>query len=92
MPKGIGADQHGYIYVVETLFDAIQIFDCRGAYLLTIGSQGSAPGQFWMPSGLFIDHDDKLYVCDTYNQRIQIFQLLTGPADNTSNRSKEKQQ
>lgn len=79
-PKGIGADANGFIYVAETLFDTIQIFDRQGTYLLAIGSQGSGPGQFWMPSGLFVDTvANLLYVCDTYNRRIQIFELLTGP-------------
>ncbi|MFH1218058.1 MAG: 6-bladed beta-propeller [Pseudomonadota bacterium] len=78
-PKGIDADANGFIYVAETLFDNVQIFDRKGTYLLGIGSQGNGPGQFWMPSGLFIDPaSNLLYVCDTYNQRIQIFELLTG--------------
>ncbi len=80
-PKGIAGDGAGYIYIAETLFDNVQIFDRQGVYLLAIGSQGNGPGQFWMPSGLFIDiPSGQLYVCDTYNQRIQIFELLTGTA------------
>ena len=55
----------------------IVLRDKKGKYLLSVGSQGSGPGEFWMPSGLFIDHHDRLYVCDTYNNRIQTFQLMT---------------
>lgn len=78
--KGIGVDSNGIIYVAETLFDSVQLFDSDGTYLLSIGAQGNGPAQFYMPSGLFIDYRDRLYVCDTYNQRILMFQLLTGAA------------
>ena len=39
-----------------------------------------------MPSGIFIDRDDMIYVADSYNRRIQIFRYLkkngTNPAAN----------
>ena len=65
--------------LILPLFDNVQIFNNLGSYMLSIGSQGTAAGEFWMPSGLFIDPDDTLYVCDTYNKRIQLFQILTDP-------------
>ena len=37
-------------------------------------------GEFWMPSGVFIDESDELYVCDTYNHRIQVFRVAEGYA------------
>ena len=33
-------------------------------------------GEFWLPNGLFIDKNNRIYVADTYNSRIQIFQLM----------------
>ena len=76
-PKGIDVDKNGIIYIAEALFDTVQLFDNTGRYLLAIGSQGNGQGQFWMPSGLSIDEKDRLYVCDTYNQRIQIMQIIS---------------
>jgi DNA-binding beta-propeller fold protein YncE len=29
-----------------------------------------------LPAGLFIDEKDKIYVADSYNNRVQIFQYL----------------
>jgi DNA-binding beta-propeller fold protein YncE len=75
MPKGVAVDREGIVYVVDSLFDNIQLFDERGQFLLTHGSRGINQGEFWLPSGIFIDESDKLYVCDTYNQRIQIFEI-----------------
>lgn len=74
MPKGIAADQDGVIYVVDSLFDNVQLFDSKGSFLLTLGRRGTELGEFWLPSGAFVDQD-LLYVCDTYNHRIQVFRI-----------------
>jgi hypothetical protein len=29
-----------------------------------------------MPSGLYIDQEDRIYVADSYNARVQVFQLV----------------
>ncbi len=76
-PKGVGVDAEGHIYVVDALFDRVQIFDPKGRYLLTFGGQGGKAGNFWLPSGLFIAQD-RIYVADSYNQRVQVFQFLGG--------------
>ena len=78
MPKGVASDSEGVIYVVDTLFDNVQLFDEKGEFLLTLGNRGTGQGEFWLPSGIFIDGGDRLYVCDTYNRRIQIFEILKG--------------
>ena len=75
MPKGIAVDAAGVIYVVDTMFDNIQLFNITGSFLFTIGGRGTGYGEFWLPSGLFLDDQNKLYVCDTYNRRVQIFQV-----------------
>jgi DNA-binding beta-propeller fold protein YncE len=74
MPKGVAVDKDGVIYLADTLFDVVQLFDRSGAFLLTLGRRGTEAGEFWMPAGLFID-GDRLYVCDTYNSRVQVFEI-----------------
>ena len=76
-PKGIGVDRDGHIYLVDALFDAVQLFDREGHYLMVFGSRGLEPGHFWLPSGLAID-GDRIYVADSYNQRVQVFRYLGG--------------
>jgi hypothetical protein len=63
--------------VVDALFDAVQIFDAHGNYLLGFGRHGTREGEFWLPSGLTID-GDRIYVVDSYNQRVQVFRYLGG--------------
>ncbi|MHC4930025.1 MAG: hypothetical protein ACYTFU_10220 [Planctomycetota bacterium] len=38
--------------------------------------EGHGPGQFWLPAGIFIGANDRIYVADTFNKRIQVFEFL----------------
>jgi sugar lactone lactonase YvrE len=42
-------------------------------WLATLGKAGTGPGEFNRPEGLCIDGQDRLYVADSCNHRIQIF-------------------
>lgn len=51
----------------------MQIFDRSGHLLLFFGEEGTGPGQFWLPSGIHIDRSDRIWICDSYNARVQVF-------------------
>jgi DNA-binding beta-propeller fold protein YncE len=74
-PKGVGIDSEGHVYVADALSDRVQIFDTQGRFLLAFGRPGSGAGEFWLPAGLFIAQD-RIYVADSYNRRVQVFQFL----------------
>jgi len=74
-PKGIAVDSDGHIYVVEGFNDVVQIFDGDGRLLLVVGESGTGDGQFWLPSGIAIA-DDVVYVADSANRRLEVFQYL----------------
>lgn len=76
-PKGVAADSGGNIYVAGATIDRLQIFSPKGEFLLAIGNKGGQAGQFLMPTGVTIV-DDRIYVADSYNRRIQIFQYVGG--------------
>ena len=40
---------------------------------ITSGQMGTEPGAFSLPSGLFIDRNDTVYIVDSYNSRVQVF-------------------
>jgi len=73
-PKGVAIDQNGKIYVVDSSFDNVQVFTSSGQLLTFFGENGSEASQFRMPTDIAID-GDKLYVSDTLNRRIQVFQI-----------------
>jgi hypothetical protein len=45
-----------------------------GSHVRTIGSQGSANGQFLYPNGVLIDGQGRIIVSDSFNYRIQVLQ------------------
>jgi hypothetical protein len=53
----------------------VQVFNRQGQLLYHFGN-GTGFGNFRLPSGLFIDRADRVYVVDSYNRRVQIFQYL----------------
>jgi len=74
-------DSEGHIYVADAAFDNFQIFDQEGRLLLFVGQAGSGPGQFHLPAGLYIDEEDRIYVVDQFNRRVQVFQYLKYPEE-----------
>ena len=73
-------DSQGNYYVAEYGdFDRIQKFDSNGNYLFEWGGHGEEPGSFLRPQGLTIDEQDRIWVADASNHRIQVFDA-TGDA------------
>jgi DNA-binding beta-propeller fold protein YncE len=66
-------------FVTSKALDAIVVFDSSGNFEFKFGSTGSGEGEFRNPSHLLIDNSkDMLYVADTDNDRIQMFELTNG--------------
>jgi sugar lactone lactonase YvrE len=72
-PRGVGIDSEDHIYVADSEWGLVQVFDRRGRLLYRFGN-GTDFGQFLLPAGLFIDSKDCVYLVDSYNRRVQIFQ------------------
>ncbi len=72
-PKGVAIDSEDHIYVVESEWGLVEVFDRQGRLLYRFGN-GTGFGQFLLPAGLFIDHNDRVYLVDSYNSRVQVFQ------------------
>ena len=62
--------------MIDSLFHALQIFNPQGGLMLSIGKQGSAVGKFWLPTGIYIAEDQKIYIADSHNRRVQVFRPL----------------
>jgi len=72
-PTAIAVDNLGYIYFTDTKTDSVRKYSENGNFILSFGSQGKNPGQFWRPQGIAIDSEGYLYVNDTNNHRIEKF-------------------
>ncbi len=73
VPKGIGVDTEGRIYVTETLNHRVQTFDKTGKWLLKFGSKGNGNSQFNMADSIAISDKSEIFVLDKGNNRIQLF-------------------
>ena len=67
------------IYVSDRKTNQVKMFSLDGKFIKSIGhAQGARSqndGEFNAPNGLAVDATGNLYVCDTLNARIQIFDL-----------------
>ncbi|MBN1660244.1 MAG: TIGR03663 family protein [Anaerolineae bacterium] len=83
-PRGVAAGPDGNVYVTDSDNDRVQVFDDEGRLLRVWGSHcaldtglgcatpGGA-GQFQEPWGIAVGPDGRVYVADTWNHRIQVF-------------------
>ena len=63
------------VYVVDRKKHHIQVFGMgQGEFLFEFGKRGTDDGQFNIPTQLFIDSGGTIYVTDTFNFRVQIFE------------------
>lgn len=76
---GLGMDSDDNVYVSNLGEFAIRIYDPAGHLTGSFGKAGPGAGEFNAPSGLWIDLTNKMYVADTNNSRVQMFQLTPSP-------------
>lgn len=76
-PYDVAVDGNGVIYVADEGNDRVQVFDSNRNYVRTIGGGGTGNdfGHFdgWGPHRLAVDTQNRLYVADSGNNRIQVF-------------------
>ena len=71
--SGIAVDNKGYLYVADCRLHLIQKFMISGQFVSQFGSKGTCKGHFNVPIGLVLSQSELLFVCDSNNNRIQVF-------------------
>lgn len=79
-PAGIAIDtQNRFLYVVDTALDQVLVYDIDTRKLLRrIGTTGkehhlTSPGNFAKPTNIAVDRDGNIFVTDTLNDRVEMF-------------------
>lgn len=80
-PRGIAVDEAGRAYVTDTGNERVLVYEItedesgqiQAEFLYQWGMMGPAPGEFLEPVGIAVDLTGRVYVADTWNQRIQVF-------------------
>ena len=102
-PRGLAFDStDNLLYVADSDNNRIQVFEivrsntCPSrteiidivCFVEAFGSQGTGNGKFNTPIGIALDSDnEKLYVADSLNHRIQVFDLAISPSSSSSGSS-----
>ncbi len=75
MPRSVAVNSHNNFLITEyTLEDRVQIFSADGKKLIkAFGHTGDGNGEFSRPEGICVDSQDRIYVADSCNHRIQVF-------------------
>jgi DNA-binding beta-propeller fold protein YncE len=83
--NGLGTDRDGNVYLSSFHSSMVHVLRSDGQLFSVFGRPGHSAGEFVGPGGLWIDPGNRLYVADSGNGRVQVFQLksteLTGPTE-----------
>jgi len=74
-PRAVAMTSNGDLFVSEfQIVERVQCFSARGeAFHFAFGEAGDGPGEFNRAEGLGVDSEDRVYVADSCNHRIQVF-------------------
>ena len=76
-PTDVAFDRDGNVYVSDGYGNSRVVkYTSEGEYLMEWGEPGSEPGQFNLPHTIYVDSDNRVWVGDRNNQRIQIFDTV----------------
>lgn len=75
MPSNIDTDGER-LFVVDTNRFVVIVFDKNGKPIAEFGGAGKNPENLSWPSDVKADKNGKIYVCDTGNARVQVYELV----------------
>jgi sugar lactone lactonase YvrE len=77
-PRGLAIDSAGNVFVAEGRKAAVLVFSPDGEPLTALGGGRTAHQLgFTLPTAIHIDRNDRVYISDSMNRRITIWQMLT---------------
>ena len=73
MPSDVAVGQQNRIYVLDGTHGQVKVFNDKGNFIFSFGSKGSGKTQSMNPLGLDVDDAGNVYIADSGNHRIHIF-------------------
>ena len=61
------------MYVVDYMRHTVNVYDKDGKYLFEFGGLGWGEGWFQYPKDIAIDSQGRIFVADTFNDRVDVF-------------------
>ncbi|MSO81838.1 MAG: 6-bladed beta-propeller [Acidobacteria bacterium] len=73
-PTDVAWDSKGNTYITDGYINSrVAKYDSNGDWVKSWGEKGTGPGQFRLPHAIAVDSEDRIYVGDRSNRRIQVF-------------------
>lgn len=73
-PTDAAVSPTGEVYVADGYGNSqVHKFSAQGELLASWGMPGDGPGQFKVPHGIWVDRENRVYVVDRENDRVQVF-------------------
>jgi hypothetical protein len=75
IPSSVAVDEkRGLLYITDSRLHTVNVYSLNGySKLRTFGKRGTDPGEFNFPTNIAVDAEGRVYVVDTGNFRVQIF-------------------
>jgi len=77
-PTGLCASPNGELFVVDQNNDRVQVFDQSGKFLRAFGLSAATGGSSGRAQGAFLDSVGRLYIADTFQGVIWVFDSASG--------------
>ena len=74
-PRAIAISSQNIVYVCDTGYKRIMVYGENGNFIRKFGISGMGMGELDEPVGIFLLDDEHLAVADTWNQRVQVFDV-----------------
>lgn len=74
-PRAIAISSDNIVYVCDTGYKRIMVYNENGNFIRKFGVSGMGMGELDEPVGIALLDDDHLAVADTWNQRVQVFDV-----------------
>ncbi len=75
-PQAVAVDnRNGRMYVVDYMRHTVLVYDEDGKFLTEFGGLGWGEGWFQYPRDIEVDSEGRIFVADTFNDRIQVFEV-----------------
>ena len=73
-------DTHGNLFISDYDKGKVMMYDNKLGYIKDFGGEKSGTLSFELkgPAAIAVDRDDKLFVCDITNDRVQVFDVKSG--------------
>lgn len=78
-PVGLCVDGNNNVYLTDIFNHRVVKFGGTGQVALTFGKPGNGPGELYYPNDIAVDSEGYIYVSDSNNSRIQVFEQSGKP-------------